>query len=108
MNKKPKGIMTAMVLSFIGNAEEKGRTFGEIQRYVVEELHDLDYDEFERTWRWDNVRQRAIKDGARVRKHRGWWTCNLCGCGKSGYGERRIGILEKYCDKVGKRYILKG
>lgn len=98
-----KGIKTAQVLSFIGNSGKDGRTFSEIQRFVVE-MNGLNYDEKNVDYYYPTPTGPAARY---VRRYRGYWTAALCGT-NGFYSKPRIGILKKYCEKVGKKYILKG
>lgn len=80
------------VLRFIGAGCDKGRSFGEIQRFIVEG-NGLNYDEFEKT-SWS---------GHWRRRYRGYWCVNLCGSMYTGPG-----ILQTYCYKNGMgRYVLR-
>jgi len=83
------------VYSFITKAGLEGRTFGEIQRFVVEK-NGLNYDEklVKRPWR-----------KTEVRRYRGYWCTNLCG--NNNYGHKRQGILELATVRVGNRYVSK-
>lgn len=82
-------------------AAPNGLTFTEIQRFVVE-AHGLDYDEKVVSKKWTTTGLKDIK----VRKHRGWWCANLLGSCNSPYTDR-VGILQEYCVKEGKRYKVK-
>ena len=86
------------VYSFITKAGLEGRTFGEIQRFVVEK-NGRDYDEMTQVKKWDKENPPKIN-----RKNRGYWNTNLCGL--HSY-TKRTGILELATVKVGNRYISK-
>jgi hypothetical protein len=93
------GTKTAQVLSFIAKSVKNGRTFGEIQRHICE-INGLDYDEMSVT------RYGMDEKSSPRRRYRGYWNTALCGT-NGYYCKRRIGILEKYCEKIGKKYIIK-
>jgi len=88
------------VYSFITKAGLEGKTFGEIQRFVVEK-NGRDYDEMTHVNKWDKENPPKF-----MRKNRGYWNTNLCGLSDM-YGHGRTGILEICSIKVGKRYISK-
>lgn len=75
---------TDQIIEFVKQSGN-GRTFGEIQRFIVE-LNGLNYDEFEDTW------------CGRRRKYRGYYCTNLIGAGR--------GILRKNgCKNVDGRWV---
>lgn len=92
------------VLGFIGESPT-GRTFGEIQRFIVEKLHGLNYDEMITKYAYTGIGGKWPV--GLVRKYRGYWCTNLCGLSDM-YGKPRMGLLERYCEKVGDKYFLKG
>jgi stress response protein SCP2 len=87
-----------VVLGFIAEATN-GRTFSEIQRFVVE-LNGKNYDEMEDKLAWDAVNN-CTKVIGKVRRYRGYWSTNLTGYGGSG------GMLGKHCVKIKGRYYIK-
>ena len=89
------------VYSFITKGGLEGRTFGEIQRFVVEK-NGRDYDDRVAFESWD---KNGIKMITYPRKNRGYWCTNLCGL--HGNFQHREGILELCSVKVGKRYVSK-
>jgi hypothetical protein len=96
---------TERVLSYIADAGEGGRSFSEIQRFIVETLHGLDYDQREvRPSHW--TKGTCPHYGSR-RLYRGFW-CNylLRSHGASGRSDRE-GLLATHCLKSGKNYVLK-
>lgn len=76
--KKFLSPMRRKLLDFIGSSPT-GRTFGEIQRFVVEDLHGFNYDEKQDGWKWDKVNRKYVSIPDAVRRHRGYWCVNLCG-----------------------------
>jgi len=88
------------VYSFITKAGLEGRTFGEIQRFVVEK-NGRDYDQKVQVNKWDTENPPRF-----LRKERGYWCVNLCGTGDI-YGHGRTGILELATVRVGNRYVSK-
>lgn len=91
------------VYSFITKAGLEGRTFGEIQRFVVEK-NGRDYDSFAPTSSYVDKTGKSRQIWKRT--NRGYWCTNLLGC-NYGYHGRRVGILESATVKVGKRYVSK-
>lgn len=75
------------VLEFIYLGGEVGRRYSEIVRFIVEEVKGRPYD-----WR----------------KDRGYWATQLLSYNDYwGRYESRTGLLERYCDNVDNRYVLK-
>lgn len=93
----PKKEMRQKVLDFIKKARAKGRTFGEIQRFVVEDLHGYDYDEMSDSYNW---RSNSYKP---ARKYRGYWCTNLLGT----RWRKAPGILPSTCIKIRGRWVHK-
>jgi hypothetical protein len=94
------------VYAFITKAGLQGRTFGEIQRFVVEK-NGLDYNQTTIDYRRSRRKSTPAAYTAYIaRKYRGYWCVNLLGVGGVCY-PRRIGILELGCIKVGKHYVSK-
>ncbi len=99
-----------MILGFIAESSN-GRTFGEIQRYIVE-LNGLNYDQFELVRDYNHFPTRVSRGQSieyvgpwkmvRRRRYRGYWCTNLVG---SHYG--REGILAANCNKINGRYLIK-
>lgn len=87
---------TEKVLAHIAK-HPAGLKFSEIQRFVVEG-NGLDYDEKVEEHGWGNTKKM-------VRRYRGYWCTNLIA--NRGPYNNRIGILHKFCDKVGDRYVVK-
>lgn len=83
---------TERVLRFIGRAKDKGRSFTEIQRYIVEDLNGKDFDEPPKTYPW----HKDIPRTNRKRRYRGYWCDRLLGGLYSNGGE---GLLHSYCKK---------
>ena len=91
------------VYAFITKAGLQGRTFGEIQRFVVEK-NGMNYDEKKPEVVWNNATGPTHKIKM-VRRHRGYWCTNLCGA--FNCGNNRVGILELATVKRGKQYVSK-
>lgn len=60
----------AQLLAFVASQPE-GCTFGEMQRYVVEVMNGLNYDERRQERVWDHKTGKIALRQRRV--HRGWW-----------------------------------
>lgn len=60
----------AQLLKYVSTQPE-GCTFTEMQRYVVEVMHGLNYDLKHSYDVWDDRRAKMVKRNLRV--HRGWW-----------------------------------
>jgi hypothetical protein len=91
------------VLQAIGRAPN-GLRFTDIQR-VACELNGHDFDEFrvEDVYvRYDREAQQAVYKRRSARRWRGFWCTNLVYAGAPGGG-----ILNRYCEKVNGRWILK-
>lgn len=96
---------TERVLSYIAAGGSAGRSFSEIQRFIVETIHDLDYDLREiRPKHW--TKGTCPQYGGR-RLYRGFWCGYLLRShGARGRGDRE-GLLATHCVKFGKYYVLK-
>ena len=81
----------ALVMNFIAKAGPEGRSYGEIQRYIVEELNGHDYDEMEDLFHYPNG-VRTVRE--RKRRWRGFWADHLVG------NYREMGMLKGYCKKM--------
>ena len=91
---------TTQIVTFIKN-NPQGVTFGQIQAFICA-VNGLDYNETAPSWdlrkgEWVQVQRR---------KYRGYFVTALVGT-RSPFTNRRIGILEKYCTKIGKLYFIK-
>lgn len=91
----PKKEMRQKVLDFIKKARAKGRTFGEIQRFVVEDLHGYNYDEMSTKYDWKSDSYKP------ARKYRGYWCTNLLGT----MHRSSPGILPSTCTKINGKYV---
>lgn len=91
---------TNQIITFIKN-NPQGVTFGQIQSFICS-VNGLDYNEMAPAW----VQKKGEWVKGQRRKYRGYFVNALAGTG-SPYANRRIGILEKYCTKVGRLYFIK-
>jgi len=94
--KTDKKLMRQMVIDFIKSGKTLGKTFGEIQRFVVEDLHGYNYDDM--NIKYDYWKYNSYKP---ARKYRGYWCVNLLGA----KWRTTPGILPSYCSKINKRWI---
>jgi len=104
---------TKKVLNFICRSKN-GRTFGEIQRFVVE-MNGYNYDEFAKVNHYN--RKTGALTKRRVRVHRGYWCDRFCDrhvwkiTSKDGIPRsdiRRVpGLLSRNCVKYNGRYFIK-
>jgi len=104
---------TEKVVRFIRRAKN-GRTFGEIQRFIVE-MNGMDYDDHHIAFSHRN----GMVQQKRVRTWRGYWCDYLCDTYKykpiidsrSGIHrmscKKKLGILSKFCNKKNGRYYAK-
>ena len=101
---------TKKVLNFIRRSRN-GRTFGEIQRYIVE-MNGKDYDDRHTVIR---MRSNGRYYKLRVRIWRGYWCDYLCDRTKMRprydtlgarhyWPTKQKGLLSRFCYKIGNRY----
>ena len=90
------------VLQFIGEAGDAGRTFSEIQKFIVVELRGLNWDDTDDWYFRDRDPQHRISRPVR-RRWRGYWCDNLLG---SMYPYGHQGLLKTYCQKHFGKWIL--
>lgn len=60
----------AQLIAYVASQPE-GCTFGQMQRYVVEVMHGLNYDERRLERVWDGKSGKIVMRS--LRTHRGWW-----------------------------------
>lgn len=104
---------TEKVVRFIRRAKN-GRTFGEIQRFIVE-MNGMDYDDHHIAF----SRRNGMVHQKRVRTWRGYWCDYLCDTYKykptkdrnTGFTrmscKRKSGLLSRFCVKKNGRYYAK-
>lgn len=83
--------MSWRVLDFIQRSWN-GRTFSEIQQYIVEDIHDYDWDLMVPSWKWNEKESKT--EPCLKRKWRGYWCDRLLG----GMHTHQ-GLLWTYCIK---------
>ena len=93
MTKKDK------VIAFIKEGGKVGRRFGEIQRFIVEDLHGYDYDEMSIKYDWKSNSYKP------ARKYRGYWCTYLLGPSRYYGIKLGFGILPNRCSKVNRRWV---
>ena len=93
--------MRKKVIAFIKRARCAGRTFSDIQRYIVENLHGYDYDEKVTYFNWEK------KAPINIRRYRGYWCTNLFGAFNYYKNSYRHGILRIYCKKINRKWVHK-